>query len=96
MKRILEKHLEQHFTKECRRLGIATLKLSVRFSTGWPDRLIASPNGLALAELKTETGVLSAKQKLVLSILAAFGIHVPVLRTKEQITKWLEQQHGGK
>lgn len=96
MNKVLEKHLETHFAKECKRLGIATLKLSVRFSTGWPDRLVASHQGLGLAELKTKVGVLSPRQKAVHQTLAQFGIIVVVLRSKEEITEYLEQHHGRK
>lgn len=87
---ILEKHLEAHFAKECKRLGLLTVKLSLRYSTGWPDRLVASRRGLSLAELKTPTGVLSAKQKLVFATLKLFSIQVAVLRTKLEITTYLE------
>lgn len=87
---ILEKHLEAHFAKECKRLKILSLKLSVRYSTGWPDRLVASRRGLSLAELKTPTGVLSPKQKFVFAALKLFSIQVAVLRTKIEITEYLE------
>lgn len=88
---VLERDLERHFAKECRRLNLATLKLALRFSTGWPDRLVLLKKGRILwVELKTKTGVLSDRQKAVHSLLMIHNHNILVLRTKEEITNALE------
>jgi hypothetical protein len=94
VKKVLEKDLEKYFAKECKRLSLPTLKLNVRFSRGWPDRLVASRSGLHLVELKTETGKLSALQERVIFTLGSLGVTVTVLRSKNQITEYLESLHG--
>ena len=88
---VLERELERHFARECRRLNLATLKLALRFSTGWPDRLVLLKKGRILwVELKTKTGVLSERQKAVHSLLMIHNHNILVLRTKEEITNALE------
>lgn len=91
MVKILERDLERHFSKECKRLGIESLKIIPRFSVGWPDRLvILNKSEVLWVELKTLTGVLSAKQIKVHNTLRNHGHIVYVLRTKEDITNVLE------
>lgn len=91
MVKILERDLERHFSKECKRLGIESLKIIPRFSVGWPDRLvILNKSEVLWVELKTLTGVLSAKQIKVHNTLRSHGHIVYVLRTKEDITNVLE------
>lgn len=90
-KKILERDLEAHFSKECKRLKIPTLKLNVRFSRGWPDRLVLKHYKTGLVELKTETGRLSDLQERVHMQLKSVGFTVHVLRTKQDITKYLEE-----
>lgn len=94
MVKILERDLERHFSKECKRLGIESLKIIPRFSVGWPDRLVILQDTKVLwVELKTLTGVLSAKQIKVHNTLRNHGHTVYVLRTKEEITNVLETAH---
>ena len=38
---ILERDLERYFTAQCKKYGLLTLKLHVRFSRGWPDRIVS-------------------------------------------------------
>jgi hypothetical protein len=92
--KILERDLERHFSSECKRLRVPTLKLNVRFSRGWPDRLIACRSGLRLIELKTDKGKLSALQTKVISTLGSLGIVVIILRSKKEITEYLENLNG--
>ena len=44
MVKVLERELERHFSAECRRLNIVSLKLMLKFATGWPDRVIPLRN----------------------------------------------------
>jgi len=88
---VLERVLERHFSQECKRLNLTTLKLALRFSTGWPDRLVLLKRGKILwAELKTSVGVLSERQKAIHNILREHNHTVLVLRTKQEITDALE------
>lgn len=87
MVKILERELERHFSKECKRLGLESLKIIPRFSVGWPDRVVMLKDSKVLwVELKTLTGVISPKQQKIHSILRSLGHNVYVLRTKEDIT----------
>lgn len=90
MVKILERELERHFSKECKRLGLESLKIIPRFSVGWPDRLVILEESVVLwVELKTITGIISPKQHKVHNILRSHGHNVLVLRTKEEITNAL-------
>lgn len=90
MVKILERELERHFSKECKRLGLESLKIIPRFSVGWPDRLVILEDSVVLwIELKTLTGVISPKQHKIHNILRLHGHNVLVLRTKEEITNAL-------
>lgn len=87
MVKILERELERHFSKECKRLGIESLKIIPRFSVGWPDRLVILKNQKVIwIELKTLTGIVSPKQQKIHNTLKLLGHDVRVLRTKEEIT----------
>ena len=89
--RVLERDLERFFAKECKRLGLVTLKLSLNFSTGWPDRLVLlADNRVLWVELKTLTGVLSPRQVSMHSTMKQHGHHVLVIRTKKEITDALD------
>ena len=90
MTKVLEKQLERHFSQECKRLGVTSLKLHLRFSTGWPDRIVVINKNVIWIELKTLTGVLSPRQIAVHELLRSLNHKILVLRTKEEITNVLE------
>lgn len=91
MVKVLERELERHFTQECKRLRILSLKLMLKFATGWPDRLVVLKTKKVLwCELKTLTGVVSERQHAIHEALRKHGHIVLVLRTKEEITNALE------
>ena len=88
---LLERDLETFFSAECKRLGLTTLKLMLRFATGWPDRIVMLPDGKVLwVELKTEKGVVSPRQAQIHLTLSKIGHPVLVLRTKTSIREVLE------
>lgn len=90
-KKVLERELERFFSAECKRLKLVSVKLHLKFSTGWPDRLvILKHNTLLWVELKTLTGRLSPRQEQIHMILKMHDHVVLVLRTKEEITNALE------
>jgi len=88
--KVLERHLETFFSKECKRLGLANIKLHLKFSTGWPDRVVIINRKVIWVELKTPTGKLSARQEVVHQTLKDLKHIILVLRTKEEITNALE------
>ena len=91
VKPILERELERHFSAECKRLGITSLKLMLKFATGWPDRVVPLKNQKVLwIELKTLTGIVSARQETIHTLLRNLGHKVLILRTKKEITDALE------
>jgi len=91
VEKVLERDLERHFSKECKRLKITSIKLHLRYSTGYPDRIVVLPfNKVMWVELKTPTGKLSGRQEQVHFQLRLHHHCVLVLRTKEEITHALE------
>lgn len=89
----LESSLEEYFRRAVRlRLGGKCIKLAPT-ERGIPDRLVILPGGrIHLVELKTVTGGLSERQKLVHSQLKALGYLVPVLVGREGIDRWVREQ----
>ena len=91
VKKVLERELERFFSAECKRLKLVSVKLHLKFSTGWPDRLvILKHNALLWVELKTLTGKLSPRQEQIHMIHKMHDHVVLVLRSKEEITNALE------
>jgi hypothetical protein len=87
---ILERDLEGYFSKQCKKYGLLTLKLNVRFQRGWPDRIVPLENGEVLwVELKRPGGVLSPMQEKVHDELMARGHKVFVIDSKEGIDRVL-------
>lgn len=87
---LLERDLERYFTQQCKKYGLMSLKLHVRFARGWPDRIVALENGEVLwVELKRPGGKVSALQAKVHADLAKIGHHVHVLNSKEGIDRVL-------
>lgn len=84
---VLERDLERHFSNTCKKLGLITLKLNVRYTRGWPDRVVVLPDKRVLwVELKTLTGKVSALQARVHLDLNSMRHDVLILRTKQEIT----------
>lgn len=89
--KVLERDLEHCFSIECKKRNLLNLKLNVKYSRGWPDRVVVLPNGQTLwIELKTLTGKLSELQIRVHKELRTRGHDVLVLRTKDEIRNVLE------
>lgn len=83
---ILERDLERYFTAACKKRGLMTLKLNVRFSRGWPDRVVILQNERVLwVELKRPGGKTSALQDLVHTELRKRKHQVHVIDSKEGI-----------
>ena len=87
---LLERDLERYFTQQCKKLGLLTLKLHVRFSRGWPDRIVPLNNGQVLwIELKRPGGKTSALQDQVHEKLRNLNHDVYVIDSKEGIDRVL-------
>jgi hypothetical protein len=83
---ILERHLEGYFTTQCKKLGLLSLKLHVRFARGWPDRVVPLKDGRTLwIEIKRPGGKTTPLQDKVHEQLRARGHLVYVLDSKEGI-----------
>ena len=83
---LLERHLEQYFSAACKKRGLLTLKLHVRFARGWPDRIVALPDGKTLwVELKRPGGKTTPLQDKVHKELKDRGHIVHVIDSKEGI-----------
>jgi len=87
---ILERDLEGYFSKQCKKHGLLTLKLNVRFQRGWPDRIVPLENGEVLwVELKRPGGTVSPMQEKVHNELTVRGHKVFVIDSKEGIDRVL-------
>lgn len=83
---LLERDLERYFAAQCKKHSLMTLKLHVLYARGWPDRLVALPNGKILwVELKRPGGKTSPLQDKVHNDLRRLGHNVYVVDSKEGI-----------
>jgi hypothetical protein len=87
---LLERDLEKYFTLQCKKLGLMSLKLHVRFSRGWPDRVVLFPNGkLIWVELKRPGGKPTPLQTKTINQMKQYGQAVYVIDSKEGINSVL-------
>jgi hypothetical protein len=87
---LLERDLEHYFSAQCKKHGLLTLKLHVRFARGWPDRIVPLENGEVLwVELKRPGGKVAPIQAKVHKDLGKLGHNVYVLDSKEGIDRVL-------
>lgn len=86
----LESKLEEKFTLLVRRdLHGRTMKM-IPVEKGAPDRLVLLPGGrIELVELKTDTGVVSPKQKLWHERARMLGVEVAVVRGEAGLLEWV-------
>lgn len=86
---ILEKEIERHLTKLVKKSSGLCFKW-LSSVTGVPDRIVFLNQKIYLVELKTATGVLSPRQKIVFDELGEAGFPVHVLRSKEDVEDFIE------
>ena len=76
-----ESELERILTIEIRKLGGRTYKWTSPGNAGVPDRIVFMPGGsIYFVELKTDTGKLSAQQKIQINRLQNLGQTAMVVR----------------
>lgn len=86
-----ESALEQLFSRQVREAGGIAIKLMPTVA-GVPDRLVLWPGGrVNLVELKTDTGAVSAIQKLWHHRAEELGHHVTVLHGAAEVRAWVAQ-----
>jgi hypothetical protein len=84
VRRALEAPIEGRFVAGCADVGVVTLKLTLRYDSGWPDRLVLIPRGRPLfVELKRPGDLPRALQEQRHTMLRALGYDVEVHDTSE-------------
>lgn len=93
---MLEKDIEKILVSEVKKLGGRAYKWVSPGNDGVPDRIVFFPGRLPVfVELKTETGRLSALQKVQISRLRELGQEVWVLYGEGQVRRFLEVMMDG-
>ena len=87
---MLEKQIEQYLNKRVKELNGLTFKW-ISTVTGVPDRIVILNNQIYLVELKTPTGVVSERQKLVFRQLEEHGQKVHLLRSKSDVENFISE-----
>ncbi len=91
-----EKDIEKILVGEVRRLGGRAYKWISPGNDGVPDRIVILPGRPPVfVELKTETGVLTALQKVQIDRLKALGQDARVVRGVDGVKAFLDELRGG-
>lgn len=91
-----EKDIEKILVGEVRRLGGRAYKWISPGNDGVPDRIVIFPGRPPVfVELKTETGVLTALQKVQIDRLKALGQDARVVRGVDGVKAFLDELRGG-
>ena len=81
---MLEKEIEKYLNKRVKeKKGLSYKWIST--ITGVPDRIVIHKEQLFFIELKTATGQLSERQKIVFDELGEAGFPVHIVRSKEDV-----------
>lgn len=91
-----EKDIEQKLTQGVKRLGGRAFKWTSPGNDGVPDRIVFLPGRPPVfVELKTDTGKLSALQRIQIGRLRGLGQDVRVLYGLDQVGEFLKECGGG-
>ena len=85
-----EKDVEQRLVKKIKARGGLCLKWTSPGTTGVPDRLVFFQGRVIPVELKSSSGVLSARQTLVISQLLTCGVQTLVLSSFEEVDEFVD------
>lgn len=89
-----EKTVEKKLTDGVKKLGGRSYKFISPGNSGVPDRIVICDGKIFFVELKTETGRLSALQKIQIDRLKKLGAKVLVLYGEEDVNKFLRRLSG--
>lgn len=91
-----EKAIEQYLVKKVREAGGRAYKFVSPGNRGVPDRVVVFPDGrIVFAELKCDTGELSAQQKNQIEKLRGLNQTVQVIYSKEEVDRFMSEFGGG-
>lgn len=89
---MLEKEIEKKLVEGVHKIGGRAYKFVSPGNDGVPDRMVLLPGGsLMFAELKTEKGKLSSRQKVQIRALQALGFDVRVLYGLADVEDFLRE-----
>jgi len=88
---VLEKAVEAYLNKKVKEAGGLSFKWTSSVA-GVPDRILFLSGKVHFVELKTLTGVISPRQKIVFKDLADAGFPVEILNSKETIDGFIQRQ----
>lgn len=91
---MLEKEIEKYLNKRVKEENGLTFKW-ISTVTGVPDRIVILNSKINLVELKTATGVLSERQKLVFKQLEDHGQKVHIVRSKSDVENFINENMQG-
>ena len=87
---MLEKQIEAHLVKRVKTLGGVAYKFTSPAHRGVADRVVCLPDGSTwFVELKTESGRLSALQKVFADEMARLNQKYVCLWSKQEIDQWI-------
>ena len=85
----MEKNYEAYLVKTVEALGGKAYKFNSLSNRGVSDRIVCLPDGSTwFIEMKTETGRLSALQKVFAKDMATLNQKYACLNSKEQVDRW--------
>lgn len=90
-----EKAIEQYLVKKVREAGGMAYKFVSPGNRGVPDRVVVFPDGrIVFAEIKCDTGELSAQQNNQIKKLRRLNQTVRVIYSKEEVNMFMSEFGG--
>ena len=90
-----EKAIEQYLVKKVREAGGMAYKFVSPGNRGVPDRVVVFPDGrIVFAEIKCDTGKLSAQQNNQIKKLRRLNQTVRVIYSKEEVNMFMSEFGG--
>lgn len=84
--------IERHLAAAVRAVGGVAIKLLPSIA-GIPDRMVLLPGGrIRFVELKTKSGRVRPVQKVWFERFSDLGFPVTILRSIEQVDRWVQEQ----
>ena len=87
-----ETSIERHLAERVRRVDGVAIKLLPTIA-GIPDRMVLLPGGrIRFVELKTKIGRVRPIQQVWLARFEKLGFPVTILRSIEEVDRWVQEQ----